>query len=130
MGSSSKNRPSSAAGTAGYGARRTHVGLKLWVADLTAFPLPPQFFHLVVCTRYLQRDLWPALRETIAPGGFILYETFTVDQLRYPTGPRSPDHLLRPGELRAAFEVLDVWSYEEVVAPAAFARLVARKRAA
>jgi len=44
------------------------------------------------------------------------------------TGPTSPDHLLEPGELRRFFDGWDVVFSEEVAAPAALARIVARKR--
>ena len=100
----------------------------LWVADLERCPLGTRRFDLVVCTRYLQRSLWPALADAVIPGGFILYETFTTTQLRYDWGPRSGDHLLHPdGELCAAFQGWDVWTYEECEVPTAEARLVARK---
>jgi SAM-dependent methyltransferase len=98
-----------------------------WCADLTTTPLPRGRFDLVVVTRYLQRDLFPSLRETLAPGGLIVYETFTEAQRALGWGPTSPDHLLRPGELRACFEGFEVLSYEEVSEPEAVARIAARK---
>ena len=42
-------------------------------------------------------------------------------------GPSSPDHLLEPGELGAAFADWTVMHSEEVDEPASLARLVARK---
>ena len=42
-------------------------------------------------------------------------------------GPKSADHLLEPGELRRRFDGLDILFYEEVSAPEAVARLVARQ---
>ena len=85
----------------------------LWVADLDTVTLPRDRFDLVICTNYLQRSIWPALRESVRAGGFVIYETFTVAQLAHSTGPRSPDHLLRPGELRAAFDGWEVCHNEE-----------------
>ena len=84
--------------------------------------------RLVLVTRYLQRDLCRALGETLTADGVIVYETFTEAQRRLGKGPTSPDHLLQPGELRRAFSDLDVMFYEEVFAPEAVARLVARRR--
>jgi SAM-dependent methyltransferase len=101
-----------------------------WCADLTHAPLPGARFDVVVVTRYLQRDLFPALRATVAPGGVILYETFTTAQRALGRGPTSRDHLLEPGELRARFDGFDVLFYEEVSAPEALARIVARRRSA
>ena len=107
-------------------ARRGHV-VCAWVADLMRYPLPRERFELVIVTRYLQRDLFPSLRESLVPGGAILYETFTEAQRALGSGPRSPDHLLAAGELRAFFHDFDVVSYEEVSGPEALARIVARR---
>jgi 2-polyprenyl-3-methyl-5-hydroxy-6-metoxy-1,4-benzoquinol methylase len=101
---------------------------RLWVADLEVTPLPRNRFDLIICTNYLQRSIWPTLRDAVRSGGFVIYETFTVAQLAHHTGPRSPDHLLRPGELRAAFAGWTVSHDEECTTPSGVARLVARKR--
>jgi SAM-dependent methyltransferase len=99
-----------------------------WCTDLTRGGLPASRFDLVVVTRYLQRNLFAALGECVAPGGVILYETFTVAQRALGKGPTSPDHLLEPGELRRRFEAFDELCYEEVSAPEAVARIAARRR--
>ena len=98
-------------------------------ADCTQFPLPRHTFHVIVVTRYLDRALFPALREALVPGGVLLYETFTEHQLRYDRGPRSRAHLLAPGELRVLLRGMDVLFDEEVMAPEAVARFAARRRA-
>lgn len=106
-------------------ARRVIV--RGWCADLTTFPLPRERFEVVVVTRYLQRDLFQSLGQTLTPGGFVIYETFTAAQRALGRGPISPDHLLRPGELRSAFQDFEVMFYEEVSEPEAVARIVARR---
>jgi SAM-dependent methyltransferase len=99
-----------------------------WCADLeTRSVLPADRFDVVVVTRYLQRDLFPSLRTTVARGGVILYETFTIAQRALGRGPTSPDHLLEPGELRQRFDGFEVLFYEEVAAPDAVARIAARR---
>ena len=98
-----------------------------WCADLTEYPLPRESFELVLVTRYLQRDLFASIREAVAPDGVVVYETFTVNQCALGAGPTSPDHLLHPGELRERFSVFEILFYEEVLAPEAVARLVARR---
>jgi tellurite methyltransferase len=110
--------------------RERQLTLRAWCADLTMSPLPADLFELIVVTRYLQRDLIPALTNAIVPGGFVLYETFTELQKGRPRGPQSPDHLLRLGELRSLFADLDEIFYEELTdgADDALARLAARKR--
>jgi tellurite methyltransferase len=98
-----------------------------WCADLTMSPLPPDRFEMLVVARYLQRDLMTAIRDAITPNGVVIYETFTVNQRALGFGPKSADHLLEPGELRRSFDGLDILFYEEVSAPEAVARMVARR---
>jgi tellurite methyltransferase len=109
-------------------ARREGVGVAGWCADLRQHPLPRGRFDVVVVARYLQRDLFPDLRGALAPGGVVLYETFTTNQRALGRPPTSPDHLLEPGELRGYFDGFDVLCYEELFAPDAVARIAARAR--
>jgi SAM-dependent methyltransferase len=112
-------------------ARRTLSGRRLevlqWAADLDTYPLPSGRFDLLFCTRYLLRARWGDLKRCVRPGGFVMYETFTTGQIARGVGPSSPEHLLQPGELEAAFGDWMVIHSEEVKEPAAMARLVARK---
>ncbi|HKB12131.1 MAG TPA: methyltransferase domain-containing protein [Vicinamibacterales bacterium] len=110
-------------------ARNERLTVRAWCADLTQYPLPIASFDVVVVTRFLQRDLFPALQQTVRRGGFLLYETFTTWQRALGTGPASPDHLLEPGELRARFDVpgWETRFYEETRAPEAVARIVGRR---
>ena len=109
-------------------AARAGVHVDGWCADLTRHPLPRGRFDLVVVCRYLQRDLFENLRAAVVPGGVVIYETFTTAQRALGRPPVSADHLLEPGELRHRFDDFDVLFYEEVLAPDAVARLVARSR--
>jgi SAM-dependent methyltransferase len=112
-------------------ARRALLELRLdvlqWAADLDTYPLPADHFDLLFCTRFLLRARWDDLKRSVRPGGFVMYETFTTGQIARGFGPSSPDHLLQPGELEAAFGDWTVVHSAEVDAPAAVARLVARK---
>lgn len=111
-------------------AARRGLVVRAWCADLTAYPLPRETFELAVVTHYLQRELFPFLRGALTPGGAVIYETFTEAQRALGRGPTSPDHLLKPGELRAFFEDFDVLFSEEVLEPDALARIVARRKSA
>jgi SAM-dependent methyltransferase len=103
------------------------VRLHQWAADLDTYPLPRAWADLLLCTRFLLRARWADLQDLVRPGGFVIYETFTVGQLALGVGPTSAEHLLQAGELREAFSAWDVRFSEEVAAPAAVARLVARR---
>src|SRR4051812_16287691 len=116
-----------AVGDAMAAAAREGLRIRGWCADLTRAPLPTAAFGLVVVARYLQRNLFDAIKASVEPGGCVIYETFTTAQLAHGAGPKSPDHLLKPGELRSLFADWDVLFYEEVDAPEAVARLVAAR---
>jgi len=93
-------------------------GLEIVEADLEdgrPFPLAGRTFAGVVVTNYLHRPLLPAIVAAVAPGGVLLYETFTrrhADLSR----PRNPAFLLEPNELRDAVRSsLDVLAFEDDV---------------
>lgn len=105
--------------------------LHAWVADLTSYPLPRDAFELIVVTRYLDRELLPAICAALVAGGALIYETFTTQQRTLGWGPQSPEHLLEPGELRerlSACGLIELFS-EETTAPEAVARFVGRRPA-
>ena len=138
MGSGRHTRAAASAGFRVFGVdrdldrvRQARAGApahgRLWVADLDVAPLPPGRFDVVICTNYLQRTIWQALRDSVRPGGFVIYETFTTAQPALGFGPRSPDHLLRPHELRRVFAAWELWHDAEQTTPVAVAQVVARK---
>ena len=96
--------------------------------ETTPPPGPAAPFDLIVVVRYLHRPLFPWIEGALAPGGVLLYETFREGQERFGP-PRRERHLLRSGELLAAFPSLVVEHHEETPAgaPPLLARLVARK---
>ena len=96
-------------------------------ANLEHYALPAGQFDVLLCFNYLERSLFRSIAETLRPGGVLVYETYTIDQLEYPEGPRSPDHLLRSGELRAGFGALEIVFYAEHNAGKGIASLLARK---
>ncbi len=103
-------------------------------ADLEG-PLPPTLerapFGAVLVFRYLHRPLMAWIEGLLAPGGLLLYETFTIEQRTLGWGPRRDDFLLEPGELPGLFPGLEIVSYEEGLSadpePAKTGRLVASK---
>ena len=117
-------------------ARAGGLPIRAVRADLEAASATPlaagRCGALVVC-RYLHRPLASELAELLAPGGWLLYETFTIHQRDLGYGPENPDFLLIPGELPTLFPGLEVALYWEGTSdeprPAAVARLAARKPA-
>ena len=96
-------------------------------ADLEQFELPREKFDVVLCLYYLDRKLFPAIARALVPGGWVIFETYTRDQLRFASGPRNPDHLLEPSELRRAFADFHIRLSRETTEGKAIASLVAEK---
>ncbi len=114
-------------------ARRHGVALTTQQVDLEApdATLPDSAFDVVVCFRFLQRPLFPAIERALAPGGALVMETYRKGQERFGR-PRRARFLLRDGELRDAFPTLDIVRYEEPSPDGGpwTARLLARRPAA
>jgi len=95
-------------------AERNGVRITTTVRDLERreVDLPVERYALVTVFRFLHRPLFPRIERAIAPGGWLVYETFRRGQERFgrPTHPR---FLLDDGELSSAFPRLTVEHYEE-----------------
>jgi SAM-dependent methyltransferase len=80
------------------------------------WPYTGRKFAGVVVTNYLHRPLFKHLFEALAPGGVLVYETFTFGNARYGK-PSNPDFLLRSGELieqaRLSGSDLRIIAYED-----------------
>lgn len=93
------------------------------------FPRPP--YDVICCFYFLQRALCQPLAHALAPGGLLLYETFTRDHVEVVGGRMPERFLLDHNELLHAFEGLRVLHYREAVIgpaenPRAVASIVAR----
>lgn len=76
------------------------------------WPLAAKTFGAVVVTNYLWRPLFPAIVQSLAPGGVLIYETFA--QGNETVGkPSNPDFLLQPGELLRHCAALRVVAFED-----------------
>lgn len=97
------------------------------VVDLESYEIPPNTFDVIICTYYLQRDLFPQIAAALKPGGMALIETYTIDHRQYR--PRfNKAWLLQPNELLTMLPGLRVLRYQEVNAgKAAFASILAQK---
>jgi SAM-dependent methyltransferase len=100
-------------------------------ADLEAdpWPLGTERFAAIVVTNYLHRPLLPTLVSRVAPGGWLLYETFARGHEVFGR-PSNPDWLLRDGELLDVVAgELDVVAYEQLTTgrPARIQHVAARR---
>lgn len=83
-------------------------------ADIEQGPWPfeGESFDAVVVTNYLWRPLWPALLDSVAEGGVLMYETFASGNETVGK-PSRPDFLLQSGELLAVCRDLRVVAFED-----------------
>ncbi len=102
--------------------------------DLTREPPPPREYQVVLNFNFLQRELFAALKDATAPGGLVVFESFTRLQAELPCGPSDPEHTLEAGELCRAFADFEILDYreetlfpEDVQKTRAVASLVARR---
>ena len=97
------------------------------VADLESYDIPRNTFDVIMCTYYLQRNLFPKIIDALKPGGMALIETYTMDHLQYR--PRfNKAFLLEPNELLSMLPGLRVVRYQEVdTGQAAYASILAQK---
>jgi SAM-dependent methyltransferase len=116
-------------------AREDALPIALLRADLEnapALPWAPRRCGALLVFRYLHRPLCAALAASLAPGGVLLYETFSVAQRELGYGPKKAAFLLEPGELPRLFpglEPLETWEgLTPGRRPSALARLLARRR--
>lgn len=93
------------------------------------WPLAGRRFDAVVVTNYLWRPLWPALLDSVAPGGVLLYETFAAGNETVGR-PARPEFLLQTGELLRVCDGLRIVAYEDgfTEPPARFVQRVAAVR--
>lgn len=79
-------------------------------------------FDLVCVFLFLVREQFPALPELLAPGGLLVYKTYTADHPRFQEG-HSLRFALDPGELARAFPALETIASREM---GGMAELIAR----
>ena len=111
-------------------AREMQVDIHAFAADLETYRLPENTYNVISCFYYLQRDLFAQIKDALKPGGMVIYETYTTENLdRGFDGPKNKDYLLQPNELLHAFKDLKIIYYRELVVDnkKAIASLIARK---
>lgn len=114
-------------------ANIARIDARLAELETGTWGLDGQRFHAIIVTNYLHRPLLPMLVDAVAPGGFLIYETFAVGNERFGR-PSNPAFLLRPGELLEVVRgKLRVRAYEDLQvahpAPAMVQRISAQREA-
>jgi len=69
--------------------------------------LPINTFGSILVFRYLHRPLMEQIKGAVVPGGYVVYETFTVKN-RVFGRPNNPNFLLELGELASFYSDWDI----------------------
>jgi SAM-dependent methyltransferase len=95
-------------------ARERRLPLRAEVRDLetAAAPFHGSIYDVIVVVHYLHRPLFAAVIDALAPGGLLVYETFTLAQAARGR-PTNPAFLLAPGELLQLVRPLEVLASRE-----------------
>ncbi|HSG81012.1 MAG TPA: class I SAM-dependent methyltransferase [Gemmatimonadota bacterium] len=96
-------------------ARAEHLPIHIVHADLEHFHLKDRCFDLIINNRFLLRSLFPGFKRALKPGGLLLFETLTVDEIELLGGDIRREYALERGELLEAFAELEILFHEEGV---------------
>ncbi len=111
-------------------AREQGTSITTINADLNNYQIRPESYDVILNIDYLQRSLVPQIKKGLKRGGIVVYENYTVDQMKnVGEGQRLVrDYLLEKGELRELFKDFKILFYrEENNGQEARAQLIARK---
>ena len=96
-------------------AQREKLNIHPSRIDLEHEELPVGPYQVILVFYYLERRLFSALKKALAPGGLLIYETYTRDHAEVLGRRMRPEFLLEPGELRRAFKDLEILEWREGV---------------
>ncbi|HSF58973.1 MAG TPA: class I SAM-dependent methyltransferase [Candidatus Binatia bacterium] len=93
-------------------AREKSLAIDWQEADLEQIELPKNHYDLVLNFDYLQRSLVPQIKQTLKPHGWVIFETYLIDQ-KTIGHPSNPSYLLGHNELLDLFGDFRVLYYRE-----------------
>jgi tellurite methyltransferase len=92
-------------------AKKNNVTIETKVVDLESFTLEPNSYDVILCTYYMQKDLFKQFQSALKPGGMIVVETYNVDYLKYVQFSRK--WALDTNEMLDIFKGLRVIRYQD-----------------
>ena len=87
------------------------VSIETRAVDLENADLGTNEYDLIICTYYLQRNLFPQIKKALKSGGIALIETYNVDFLKYSKFNKK--YLLETNELLDIFKNFRVIKYQD-----------------
>ncbi len=83
------------------------------LADLDTYNLSENKYSLILNINYLNRRLFPQIKEALIKGGILIFETFTYHKEKGFMQPKNKDYLLRKNELLRCFSDMHIIFYQE-----------------
>jgi SAM-dependent methyltransferase len=111
-------------------AREEGLAVEALETDARRYEWPRAAFDVITQFYFLERDLFPRLRDSLKPGGWLLIETASTENIALGgLGPKQEAWCLRPGELEAGFSAYRIHDFRETVleGPMAVQSIVAQK---
>jgi tellurite methyltransferase len=94
-------------------ARKDGLAIEPVIADLEeSLPFQPGSFDIVLNISFLERGLFPSLKNALRAGGMLLFDTFLIDQAA-SGHPRDPRFLLGHYELSDLLSDMELIRYRE-----------------
>jgi 2-polyprenyl-3-methyl-5-hydroxy-6-metoxy-1,4-benzoquinol methylase len=93
-------------------AESQNTTIQTRVVDLENHTLEKNAYDLIVCTYYMQRDLFLQFKDALKPGGMALIETYNIDHLKY--SKFNPKWVLQSNELLETFKDFKIIRYQAV----------------
>ena len=93
-------------------AQEFNLAINWQQCDLKTAELGRDKYKLVVNFNYLQRSLVAPIKRAVEPGGYVIFETYLIDQAAIGN-PRNSDYLLKHNELLDFFREFRVLNYRE-----------------
>jgi tellurite methyltransferase len=90
-----------------------HRAVRSICADLDTFDIPIERYGLIVNILFLNRRLFPQIREGLRPGGLLIFETLLDTPGRTEHSTHGRDYFLRENELLHSFLTLRILHYHE-----------------
>jgi hypothetical protein len=89
--------------------------IQFLVADVERPWLPQRRYEVILASFFLYRPLFPLIKDRLACGGWLIYETLLVNPANQSEihHPGQADFWLKPGELREAFAEFQIARYDE-----------------
>ena len=96
------------------------------MVDLENYQLEKNSYDVILCTYYMQRNLFDQIKDSLRPGGMAVIETFNTDYLKYSRFQKK--YLLKHNELLEIFQDFKIIRYQAYDdGKEAFSSIIAQK---